>query len=196
MTNSLVKPLARTQDIIIQNLDKETLIYDLDANKAYALNETSRVIWELCDGKKTASEIAAECSKKFKNPISEDLIWFALAQLNKNNILANDGMFEPVTALNRRQTIKKLGLTSLVALPIVSSIVAPTAANAQSVPATCVTGTCIGDAENICLMCNLQVMVDLFASSDTSCTGPVTPIIVDCTGGFMNQNGDTRITSP
>lgn len=46
-------PLARMNDLVVQNLDTEVLIYDLKINKAFNLNETLKIIYEACDGKTT-----------------------------------------------------------------------------------------------------------------------------------------------
>ena len=37
-----ILPFARTADIVVQTLGEEILIYDLNTNKAYNLNETSK----------------------------------------------------------------------------------------------------------------------------------------------------------
>ncbi len=60
------KPLSRKSNIVVQHLKDETLIYDLDRNKAFCLNETVAIVWELCDGDHTVSEMSDEMSKRFK----------------------------------------------------------------------------------------------------------------------------------
>ena len=55
---------ARKDDIVVKKLKDETLIYDLKENKAYCLNETSAMVWRLCDGKRSAVEIAEEISRE------------------------------------------------------------------------------------------------------------------------------------
>ena len=47
--------------------------------------------------------------------------------------MANPNKFKsPLAGMDRRQLIKKIGLSSMIALPLISSLVAPNAANAQS----------------------------------------------------------------
>jgi hypothetical protein len=53
------KPLARREKLVVQNLGDETLIYDLDENRAYCLNETAARVWQFCDGEKTV--VANKC---------------------------------------------------------------------------------------------------------------------------------------
>lgn len=60
---SKIKPLARSADIVVQEFGNEVLIYDLRINKAFNLNETSTLVWQLCDGHKSISEIADDLTK-------------------------------------------------------------------------------------------------------------------------------------
>ena len=130
MENSL-KPVARKNDIVVQELKDETLIYDLKTNKAYCLNETSALVWQLCDGRRTAFAISDELSIRLKTLISEEFVWLAFDQLEKNGLLEGEveNIFE---GLSRREVIRKVGFASVVGLPLVSSIVAPQASMAQS----------------------------------------------------------------
>lgn len=136
------KPRSRKDNIVVQDLDGELLIYDLNESKAFCLNQTSSMVWQSCDGKKTIAEISDEVGKQLNSKVSEDLIWLALDQLSKENLIENEiqenGKF---AGLSRREVIKKVGLASVIALPMVSSLVAPMAVHAASgcVP---VTGGC------------------------------------------------------
>jgi len=66
-------------------------------------------------------------------PIDERLVQIALDQLSSRNLL--DGSFKMparLAGLNRRQLMRSLGLAGVVALPVITSLLAPTAAQAQS----------------------------------------------------------------
>jgi len=127
------KPKTRNENIVVQEMSGELLIYDLQTNKAFCLNEISAIIYKLCDGKRNVAEIKRESNKQLKESVSEDFIWLALDGLKKENLLEESEQF-PINfnGLSRRQIIKKIGFTSLIALPVVGSIVAPNAAMAQS----------------------------------------------------------------
>jgi hypothetical protein len=126
-------PLSKTDDFVVQKLKEETLIYDLKTNKAICLNETAAIVWEMCDGKTSVSEITRKLSKKLKKPITDDLVWLAIDQLNQEGLINNGiGKYKPFEGLSRREIIRKVGFTSIVALPIISAVVAPNAAAAQS----------------------------------------------------------------
>lgn len=127
------KPKTRTENIVVQEIEKEILIYDLKDNKAFSLNETSAKIWQLCDGNRNVAEIKQALNESLSQPIAEDFIWLALDNFKKDNLIENEENFEiDFNGLSRRQVIKKVGFASMIALPIVSSIVAPTAAHAAS----------------------------------------------------------------
>ncbi|MGI9056302.1 MAG: PqqD family protein [Pyrinomonadaceae bacterium] len=128
-----MKPIARKDDLVIQEVGGEILVYDLKTNKAICLNQTSALVWQNCDGKKDAMEIAKNIEKELGSNVSEDFVWFAVNQLEKENLLIEkEDKFYKFEGLNRRDVIKRIGLASVIALPLISTIVAPTAANAQS----------------------------------------------------------------
>ena len=65
--------------------------------------------------------------------MGEDLVWFALDQLRKEDLVTgNEEAPVQFDGLSRREVIRKIGFGSLVVLPIVSAIVVPNAAMAQS----------------------------------------------------------------
>jgi hypothetical protein len=150
------KPVSRKTDLVTQTAGNELLIYDLTVNKAFCLNESISIIWQACDGHKNISELADYLSKQFDSAINEDFVWFALEQLKKDNLIENTPeIFMPFEGLSRREIIRQIGFASLIALPVISSLIAPTAIQAASAcvtagnttcrcpcPSTLVNGTC------------------------------------------------------
>jgi len=129
-------PKIRTSNIVVQELADETLVYDLNANKAFCLNETSKLIWQHCDGKNSLESIASKLTKHFNKPVSEEIVYLAIEQFDSDELLENDtsqGFSQHFRGQSRREVIRKVGIGSMIALPIISSIVAPQAINAQSV---------------------------------------------------------------
>ena len=125
--------LARTEELVIQKTDNEHLIYDLQSNKAICLNQTSALVWEHCDGKHSVSDISKVMETKLGLEVSEDLVLLAISQLANEGLLSgSEELPERFRGLTRREVIRKVGLASMVALPIVSAIVAPVAAQVQS----------------------------------------------------------------
>lgn len=128
-----VYPRSRQQDIVTQDLGKEILLYDLKKHKAFSLNETSALVWQECDGKQDISQISQIISRKLKLPANEDLVWLTIDELKKENLLENEAELVSVfSGMSRREVIRKVGLGTMIALPIISTLVAPSAASAQS----------------------------------------------------------------
>ena len=126
-------PKSRQAEIVVQEFEKEILIYDLSINKAYCLNETSTLVYQLCSGKNTVADISNLISKKLNQPVTVDLVWLALDSFKKDNLLEQSELFEiDFNNLSRREVIRKIGLGSMAMLPLISSIVAPSSAQAQS----------------------------------------------------------------
>lgn len=134
-------PTARKEGLVIQELSDEVLVYDLSSNKAHCLNQTAAFVWKACDGKNSIGEIVTNFEKQTGDKVSEDLIWLAIDQLNEKKLLMEE-MPRKFEGQNRRQVLKKIGLASVIALPIVASLTAPTAALAVTCSGT--VGSCVG----------------------------------------------------
>ena len=127
------KPKSRETNLAIQELENEILIYDTLINKAICLNSTSALVWQACDGKRDVPEISRYLSKKHKQKLTEDLVWFTLDILKKSNLIANNDEITSVyEGMSRREIIRRVGIASVVALPVISSIIAPTSSRAAS----------------------------------------------------------------
>lgn len=138
----------------MQQLGTETLVYDLTTHKMYNLNETSAKVFNNCDGKTSFDEL------KSKYKFTDDLIYLALDELKRNNLIENDYP-SPFAGMNRREVIRRVGVASLVALPAISFLVAPMATNAQSCVNTGIVGTiadplCSFDNSSASTACNAR----------------------------------------
>lgn len=123
-------PTARKAGLVVQEVPEEVLVYDLDTNKAHCLNQTAAMVWKACDGKTSVSEIAALIAEQSGNQVNDDLIWLAIDQLNENRLL-EDQIEKVFEGSGRRDAIKKIGMASMIALPIVASLAAPRSAMAS-----------------------------------------------------------------
>jgi hypothetical protein len=155
-------PHTRYKDIVVQELDEEILVCDLKTNKVFCLNQTAGEVWKMCDGKTGVKKISNRLSRKLGSNINEDIVVFTLQELSKNNLLDENFVIQTsFDGLSRRQIIRRIGLASMIALPVIASVIMPTAANAQSgcpvgeaprpvnCPCTvnkdCASGCCLGD---------------------------------------------------
>lgn len=140
-----LNPVARTKELVIQEMQNEILVFDVKSNKAHCLNQTASAVWKYCDGTKSVSDIRELLEVQSGSNVSEDLVWFAIDQLNDRQLLETE--FENKFAgQNRREVLKKIGLAAVVALPIVASITAPSAAMAAACSGTVT--SCLGCPTN------------------------------------------------
>ncbi|MGI8885292.1 MAG: PqqD family protein, partial [Pyrinomonadaceae bacterium] len=131
--NAQLKPLARTSRLIVEELSDEVLIYDLDRDKAHHLNRSASIVWKHCDGLATTNEIAKILSREMASPVSEELVWLALYELEDAFLLQNKIKGPPaVSLMSRRQMTAGLSAAALLAIPVILSLVAPAAAQATS----------------------------------------------------------------
>jgi hypothetical protein len=142
-------PKAKTERLIVKEIDDETLVYD--HGRASCLNEFAARVWRECDGEKSVAEIADELGE------DERAVWLALHSLNKSKLLVEEIALPPDmrTGKTRREIAGQLGLGAAVAA--VSSIVMTTAAHASCSPAM---SSCQFDAACCSNLCILGVCVN------------------------------------
>ena len=133
-------PVARTSNLVVQYSGNEVLIYDLEINKAYCLNETSTIVYQSCDGKTNFEDLRA------KSNFTDEIIYLALDGLKEAELLdESEDHISPFNDLSRRAAIRKIAAASVVALPVIASLVAPSAVSAQSCKA--LNQDCISDTD-------------------------------------------------
>ena len=129
--NNPQNPVARKTGLVIQEVPDEVLVYDTETNKAHCLNRTAAMVWRSCDGTRSVSDIAAHLGSVSGEAVTDDLVWLAIDQLNSNDLLEKN-IRADFNGLSRRDVIKRIGLTSMVALPVIASLVAPPTALAAA----------------------------------------------------------------
>jgi len=134
----MVMPKSQKKGLVVKELADETLVYDLKRHRAYCLNRAASLVWNACDGHTSVSQIAATLQGDMDLAASESVVWLALKRLSSARLLEPDA---PVATLARQYTRRQVLITvgAVALIPIVLSIVAPTAAQA----ATCAT-SCVG----------------------------------------------------
>ena len=120
-------PKCRTKDIIIKQLDDETLIYDLKTHEATCLNEAASAIYKDCDGSLSIEDLC-DLHGEFETTT-------ALAKFHKADLI-EDG-FDMPSLVSRRDALRKitrgarLGM-AVASIPAMATIAVPTAAQAGS----------------------------------------------------------------
>lgn len=132
-TTKPTKPRARSEGLVVQELPDETLVYDLERDRAHCLNQTAAFVWGRCDGRTSPREMARALGQSAGTPVDEKLVWLALDQLRRNHLLSDPAIPPPtIASMNRRELVRVLGISAAVALPLVASIVAPLPAQAAT----------------------------------------------------------------
>lgn len=136
------KPIARKENLVIQEASDEVLVYDLKSNKAHCLNATAAFVWQSCDGATTIADISEKLAEKSGSQVPVELVWLAIDQLQEKELLSKGANLSEKGA-SRRDVLKKLGLAAVIALPVVASLVAPKNAMASVSCACVVAGDCL-----------------------------------------------------
>jgi hypothetical protein len=164
-------PRARKEQLLVQELSDELLIYDLERHKAYCLNQTAARIWRSCNGRRTVTEMARVLTRELGSPVDESLIWFSLEQLSRSWLL-EEQIESPALnqRLTRRELARTLGVATAALLPFITSVTAPTAAQA----ATCgaVGSPCANNARCCSTLCINGTCACLANQSDCDTTQP------------------------
>jgi hypothetical protein len=122
--NNPNNPTARQQGLVVQEMPDEVLVYDMDSNKAHCLNQSAALIWKSCNGSNSIADIVRQFESSGSGEVTEDFVWLAIDQLNENGLL-EAGVSPRFQGQSRRQALKAIGLASMVALPVIASLVAP-----------------------------------------------------------------------
>jgi coenzyme PQQ synthesis protein D (PqqD) len=136
MTRAARLPLSRTDNLVIRELDDETLVYDMERDEAHCLNHTAALVWQQCDGKTTAAQAARLLQSKLDVKVDTDLVWLAVKQLKRFHLVEAT---TKTPSVSRRDLVLKYAPAALVLLPVIISIASPPPAQAASCSGACST---------------------------------------------------------
>jgi hypothetical protein len=125
-----ILPQARRDNLVVETLPDEVLVYDTERHKAHCLNRTAALVWDHCDGRTSVADVARHVERELQTPVDHQVVWLAVEQLEKARLLTETSSHRP--GLSRRDLLKRLGVAAAVALPLVTTIVSPTAAAVAS----------------------------------------------------------------
>lgn len=175
-------PLQRRSDLVIQETGGEMLVYDLKTHKAKVLNETAHLVWRNCDGKRSPKDLSSYLSNISGQEFSIELVEITLEKLREEALLDWNGAPLVLGNVSRREALRKVGLSTLLALPMISVITAPASGQASStcIPlkqgCNCVSGQCNGRQGLVC-------------ATSTPCSGTASQCRCVCAGNG-GTNGD------
>ena len=125
-------PCARSEDLIVEELGEELLVYDMKADRGHCLSPMAARVWRRCDGRTPAKDIGAELD------LDPDAVARALEELAACKLLEPTPKLT-VVATNGDGTTRRELATRFVkagavaaAAPLIVSVAAPTPAQAQT----------------------------------------------------------------
>jgi len=125
---------ARTQDLLVEQVGSEMVIYDVREKQAHCLSPLAAAVFELSNGSRSSSELAAAASARLDEPVDQSDVEQALGELRHLDLLVD----EPGDGVSRRQMLRRTAAVggSVAAAALITTL--PPAAMAQG------TGTCAG----------------------------------------------------
>jgi len=138
------KPRARTDDLVVEELDDELLVYDGKTKRAHCLGVTAARVWRACDGETDVEALSVSLE------LSPDAVSQAIEELERTELLENQGLQvlngssangnSNGNGITRRDLTRRSAQvgSAVIAAPLILSITAPTAAAAATpTPAVC-----------------------------------------------------------
>jgi Coenzyme PQQ synthesis protein D (PqqD) len=132
------KPLARTEGLLVERIADQTVVYDTESKNAHSFSPLAAAVFDQCDGDTPIDELTQAASERLGEPVDKPKVLAALAQLEERDLLVTHGR----GGLSRRDLFRRSAVAggAAMALPLVTTIVVPTPAAAQT--RTCGTILC------------------------------------------------------
>jgi hypothetical protein len=134
-----MNPTTRKDNIYVERLADDTVVYDRTNHRAHCLNDTVFKVWQEADGTRSIDELSKFVEQPPGAPLGRDVVLLSLVELEKADLLQNpESLGTREDMPSRREIGRKLALAGASAsfLPFVASLVAPTPAMARSYTAT------------------------------------------------------------
>lgn len=131
----MMKPMARKDRLLVEDLPLETFVYDAGSHKAHCLNRTVAFVWKNSNGTNTVADLASLLARDLGCPVEEAVVLVALKQLEKASLLEADAAPDIDTPLpSRRELARKVAAAGGAAflLPAIASASAPVPSSAGS----------------------------------------------------------------
>jgi hypothetical protein len=129
-----MNPARRRDGLVVTELMGEVLVYDLERHRAHCLNAAAAVVFKHCDGTRSIDDLASLLERELGAAADPECVWLALDHLGRARLLHQRLKRPPEAGRpSRRELLRRIGVAVL--LPAVTSVLAPTPAQAA---ATCV----------------------------------------------------------
>jgi hypothetical protein len=120
-------PKARTEQILIEEIEDEVVAYDLQTDVAHALKPLAAAVFSCADGNNSVTDIATQVSRRLGEPVSSDQVEDALAQLENVALLERPSLDVLTQDPISRRTALKAFLAAGAGTFLITSVAAPAA---------------------------------------------------------------------
>ena len=122
-------------NLVVQELNDETLIYDLKRSRAFCLNEMASLIWRESREGRTVEQIRAAVEGVTQSRVTRELVVLGLNDLKRQRLLPESAVpVDLLAAMPRREWVKKATVGIATALPVIVALSVPESIQAQSCP--------------------------------------------------------------
>jgi hypothetical protein len=124
------QPKSRHDGLLIDHVGDETIVYDEERQQAHSLNRPAAIVWQASDGEHTVEQLATVFGETLGVDADKSVVEYALDELARVHLLEeSDG----APSMTRRDAVRRMSLAgAAVAIPVILSLAAPTAAMAAS----------------------------------------------------------------
>jgi len=121
-------PEARREGLLVQELGGEVVVYDQEQHKAHRLDSVAATVWQNCDGRRDIGDLARVTSAKLNARADESSVELALGQLAQADLLTGYKSRPSEEVNGSRRRLLKVAASAGAIIPVVATIVSPTAA--------------------------------------------------------------------
>ena len=127
------KPLARTEDLVIEDIEDEVLIYDGKNARAHSLGTAAARVWRACDGQTSIDDLAVALDLPRETVVRalDELEGAELLESYGIQIVNGNGNGNGITRREMAMRTAKLGAAA-AAVPMLYSIAVPSPAAAAT----------------------------------------------------------------
>jgi hypothetical protein len=166
VTSTVRSPCARSENLIVEELGEELLVYDMGADRGHCLSPTAARVWRHCDGHTSVEGLSARLD------LDADAVDRALEELAACKLLEPTPELAVVAANGDGATRRELATKAVkagavaAAAPLIVSVAAPTPAQAQTLA--------------FCRSLNITPGCGLCQQGDCCCCEPAEGVGKDC----------------
>ena len=124
MTDKMPKQSSKFN---ITRLPDELLILDLESKEVHCLNTDAGLVFDACDGESTVEETILKLKHERDLDDADSFVWGALAAMESKGLLDSED-----SGYTRRDFLSRSGMAASATALLITSLVLPEPANAQS----------------------------------------------------------------